>query len=94
MLHENIHNTVFSVLNFAFAGTVTEEAGHEGAYVRFDGQNAVFGFSTKAQKGRGVGMRRIKEIVDSHGGTIDVDTEPGSGTTFTIIFSQKRGGRV
>ncbi|MBQ4550655.1 MAG: sensor histidine kinase [Oscillospiraceae bacterium] len=52
------------------------------------------GFSTKAQKGRGVGMRRIKEIVDSHGGTIDVDTEPGSGTTFTIIFSQKRGGRV
>ena len=52
------------------------------------------GFSTKASHGRGVGMRRIKEIVDSHGGTIDVDTEPGSGTTFTIIFSQKRGGRV
>ena len=52
------------------------------------------GFSTKASRGRGVGMCRIKEIVDSHGGTIDVDTEPGSGTTFTIIFSQKRGGRV
>ena len=52
------------------------------------------GFSTKASKGRGVGMRRIKEILDSHGGTIDVDTEPGSGTTFTIIFSQKRGGSL
>ena len=52
------------------------------------------GFSTKASRGRGVGMGRIKEIVDSHGGTIDVDTEPGSGTTFTIIFSQKRGGRA
>ena len=52
------------------------------------------GFSTKASRGRGVGMRRIKDIVDSHGGTIDVDTEPGSGTTFTIIFSQKRGGSL
>lgn len=52
------------------------------------------GFSTKAAAGRGVGMGRIKEIVESHGGTIDVDTEPGSGTTFTIIFSRERGGSV
>ena len=52
------------------------------------------GFSTKASRGRGVGMGRIREIVDSHGGTIDVDTEPGSGTTFTIIFNQKRGGSL
>ena len=52
------------------------------------------GYSTKASKGRGVGMSRIKEIVDSHGGTIDVDAEPGSGTTFTIIFSEKRGGSL
>ena len=50
------------------------------------------GFSTKAAKGRGVGMHRIKEILDSHGGTIDVDTEPGSGTTFTLILSRERGG--
>ena len=52
------------------------------------------GFSTKASRGRGVGMPRIREILDSHGGTIDVDTEPGSGTTFTTIFSQKRGGSL
>lgn len=52
------------------------------------------GFSTKAATGRGVGMCRIREIVESHGGTIDVDTEPGSGTTFTIIISQKRGGSL
>lgn len=52
------------------------------------------GFSTKASRGRGVGMHRIKEIIESHCGTIDVDTEPGSGTTFTIIFSQKRGGSL
>ena len=50
------------------------------------------GFSTKAATGRGVGMGRVREIVDSHGGTIDVETDPGSGTTFTIILSQKQGG--
>ena len=52
------------------------------------------GFSTKAATGRGVGMSRIREIVASHGGTIDVDTEPGSGTTFTIIISRERGGSL
>ena len=52
------------------------------------------GFSTKAQSGRGVGMGLIKEIVDRHGGSIEVDTEPGSGTTITIIFSRERGAQV
>ena len=52
------------------------------------------GFSTKAAQGRGVGMSRIREIVEGHGGTIDVDTEPGSGTTFTIIIGRERGGSV
>ena len=50
------------------------------------------GFSTKAATGRGVGMSRIKEIVDRHDGSIEVETEPGSGTTFTLIFSRERGG--
>lgn len=50
------------------------------------------GFSTKAAIGRGVGMSRIKEIVDRHDGSIEVETEPGSGTTFTLIFSRERGG--
>ena len=52
------------------------------------------GFSTKASTGRGIGMNLIKEITDRHGGSIDVDTEPGSGTTISIIFSRERGERV
>lgn len=52
------------------------------------------GFSTKAKSGRGVGMALIKDITDRHGGSIDVDTEPGSGTTISIIFSRERGGAV
>lgn len=49
------------------------------------------GFSTKSGSGRGVGMNLIRQIVDRHGGSIEVDTEPGSGTTITIIFSRERG---
>lgn len=52
MLHAHIRDTVFKVLHFDFAGKITEEPGHAGVYVRYDGQNAVFGFSTKAQEAR------------------------------------------
>nr|MBQ8244140.1 sensor histidine kinase [Oscillospiraceae bacterium] len=51
------------------------------------------GFSTKAAEGRGVGMSLIRGIVDRHGGSMEVDSEPGGGTTFTLIFSKERGGR-
>ena len=52
------------------------------------------GFSTKARTGRGIGMHLIGEITDRHGGSIDVDTEPGSGTTISIIFSRERGAQL
>lgn len=49
------------------------------------------GFSTKAAEGRGVGMSLIRGIVDRRGGSMDVDSEPGDGTTFTLIFTKERG---
>ncbi len=49
------------------------------------------GFSTKAKEGRGVGMALIREIVEKRGGSIDVDTDPGSGTSFALIFDKPRG---
>lgn len=50
------------------------------------------GFSTKATEGRGMGMNLIRGIVDRNGGSIEVDSEPGDGTTFTLIFDKERGG--
>lgn len=50
------------------------------------------GFSTKAPEGRGVGMSLVREIVTRRGGSIEVDSEAGAGTTFTLIFNRKRGG--
>lgn len=49
------------------------------------------GFSTKAAEGRGVGMSLIRDIVDRHEGSMEVDSEPGDGTTFTLIFTKERG---
>jgi len=41
-------------------------------------------FFTTKPNGSGVGLPMAKKIVDSHRGVIDVSTEPGAGTVFTV----------
>lgn len=48
------------------------------------------GFSTKATEGRGYGMNLIRTIADRHGASLEVDSEPDTGTTITLICNQKR----
>lgn len=48
----------------------------ENLYTRF--------VSTKATGGTGLGMVVVKKIIDEHGGTIDVESTSGEGTTFHI----------
>lgn len=43
-------------------------------------------FSTKGDKGSGLGLSMAYSIVRRHGGEIRVDSEPGLGTTFTLSF--------
>lgn len=51
-------------------------------------------FSTKDQtKGIGLGLAVVYGIVQRHGGRIDVDSQPGHGTTFTIIIPRRPPGQ-
>jgi signal transduction histidine kinase len=43
-------------------------------------------FSTKGQKGTGLGLAVIWGIIDNHDGTISVESEIGKGTTFSILL--------
>jgi len=41
-------------------------------------------FFTTKETGTGLGLSIVSGIISSHGGTIDVEADPGVGTTFTI----------
>ena len=46
-------------------------------------------FFTTKEKGTGLGLAVIHKIITDHHGTIDLDTAPGEGTTFTIRLPLK-----
>jgi two-component system phosphate regulon sensor histidine kinase PhoR len=37
-------------------------------------------------KGHGLGLSFVKEIIEKHGGSIQVDSAPNAGTTFTVVL--------
>jgi two-component system cell cycle sensor histidine kinase/response regulator CckA len=43
-------------------------------------------FTTKGQRGSGLGLSVSHSIITRHGGHISVDSEPGRGTTFTLVL--------
>ena len=43
-------------------------------------------FSTKGSSGTGLGLAVVEKVVNKHGGRIELDSEPGRGSRFTLIF--------
>jgi len=48
-------------------------------------------YSTKEQKGIGLGLSIVWSIIDKHQGSITVDSEPGQGSTFSIRLPASQG---
>jgi signal transduction histidine kinase len=51
-------------------------------------------FTTKKRgAGSGLGLSTVNDIVTAHGGRIEVDSAPGEGSTFTIVFPAPQPSR-
>jgi PAS domain S-box-containing protein len=91
----------FSLDNVAVPAALVEDnaGGEEAEYVRLEVTDSGCGmeeavlsrvfepfFSTKGSENRGIGLSAVYGIVRRMGGWIDVESEPGSGTTFRVYL--------
>jgi PAS domain S-box-containing protein len=51
-------------------------------------------FTTKGARGTGLGLAMVYGTVERHGGEIQIDSKPGAGTTFRLIFPAASASQV
>jgi len=48
-------------------------------------------FFTTREEGTGLGLPLVRRIVEEHGGSVEISSTPGAGTTVTLVFPAPRG---
>jgi signal transduction histidine kinase len=87
-----------SVRVTADRGYASVAVGDEGLGIPRAEHRAIFGKFVRGRdavaarvQGTGVGLAAVKHVVDAHGGRIEVDSEPGRGSTFTVSLPLATG---
>ena len=77
----------------ALAGDVVFEIGDTGKGIPKEELRNIFNvfYSSKKQKGTGLGLYITGNVIKKHGGTIDIDSVFGEGTTFYIRLPRYQG---
>jgi signal transduction histidine kinase len=61
-----------------------------GAGITADNMGRLFEpFFTTKQNGTGLGLAVTRRIIEEHNGTIEVESQPGKGTTFTLLLPMR-----
>lgn len=68
------------------------EVADDGVGMDYEVKQKVFAnfFTTKGEGGTGLGLLVTRKLVQEHGGRVEVESEPGAGTTFTMRFPRRR----
>jgi signal transduction histidine kinase len=97
-LRDAITNLIFNAVDaMPKGGTLTLRTRSENKFVLLEVSDTGIGmtkevrrtcfepfFTTKGQQGTGLGLAMVHGIAQHHSGTIDIDSEPGRGSTFTL----------
>ena len=83
---EDVDN-ILTVSSFQEDGQVVVTISDTGLGISDEAKSRIFEpFFTTKPHGVGMGLAVVHRIVTSHGGTVNMDSTPGSGTSVTLTF--------
>lgn len=80
------------IRTFEKNGILGFEVADDGCGMDYEVKRRIFTtfFTTKGAGGTGIGLLTVQKIAQEHGGDIELESDPGKGTTFRILLSRER----